>query len=90
MRPIYRQKEADRAKWLLSLPGGDHLTHITSIDKVTVLHHLHLSDRLNPCRYQGRQMDMGQPPLETTDNIRQQPQRIMECNNIPILSTSLI
>ena len=25
-RPIHRQREADQAKWLLSLPGGDHLT----------------------------------------------------------------
>ena len=33
MRPIHRQKEADRAKWLLSLPGGDHLTLLNAYNQ---------------------------------------------------------
>ena len=33
MRPIHRQKEADRAKWLLSLPIGDHLTLLNAYNQ---------------------------------------------------------
>ena len=43
MRPINRQKEADRAKWLLSLPGGDHLTLLNAYNQYHQSNLLHLS-----------------------------------------------
>ena len=65
MRPIYRQKEADRAKRLLSLPGGDYLTFLNAYNHYRESNPPPASSSatpskcLNRFRYQGHQMDMG-------------------------------
>jgi len=50
MRPINKQGEADRAKWLLSLPGGDHLTLLNAYNQyrqsIFFLSHLRLFGRV--------------------------------------------
>ncbi|KAF9789233.1 P-loop containing nucleoside triphosphate hydrolase protein [Thelephora terrestris] len=77
MRPIHKQREADQAKWLLSIPGGDHLTLLNAYNQY----------RLNIRDPQWAWKNyLSKRNLAQADNIRAQLQRIMERNDIPILS----
>ena len=99
MRPINKQKEADRAKWLLSLPGGDHLTLLNAYNKYhkSNFFHFPLFDRVMSYVLVSPLTDISDTKwtwsnylskrnLVQADNVRSQLQRIMERNNIPLLS----
>jgi len=102
MRPITKQKEADQAKWLLSLPGGDHLTLLNAYNQY------HQSIFFSHPRLFGRTISytlifspfftdikdskwtwsnyLSKRNLVQADNVRSQLQRIMERNKIPLVS----
>jgi pre-mRNA-splicing factor ATP-dependent RNA helicase DHX15/PRP43 len=99
MRPTNKQKEADRAKWLLSLPGGDHLTLLNAYNQYhqssffpsptprsrDVLCSGLLPTDINDSKWTWNNY-LSKRNLVQADNVRSQLQRIMQRNNIPLLS----
>lgn len=96
MRPIHRQKEADQAKSLLSLPGGDHLTllnaynqyHQSEVSSPALLDCvmpyvmlLFSPADINDSKWAWNNY-LSKRNLVQADNVRLQLQRIMERNNI--------
>jgi len=77
MRPIHKQKEADQAKWLLSIPGGDHLTLLNAFN--------HYRRNISDNQWTWKNY-LSKRNLAQADNVRLQLQRIMERNNIRIIS----
>lgn len=100
MRPIQKQKEADRAKALLSLPGGDHLTFLNAYNQYRRSNHpshdrgrmltiiISLSTDIKDNQWP-RKNYLSKRNLVQADNVRSQLQRIMERNNIRITSKAL-
>jgi len=98
MRPIHKQKEADRAKWLMSLPGGDHLTLLNAYNQyrqsdfslIPQFHdvlHFDFSTDINDSRWTWTNY-LSKRNLVQADNVRLQLKRIMERNNISLQPNS--
>ena len=95
MRPIHKQREADRAKWLLSLPGGDHLTILNAYNqyrqsKISPAPRLwslrvRFPTDINNTNWTWENY-LSKRNLVQAENVRSQLQRIMERNGIPLRS----
>jgi len=79
MRPIHNQKEADRARWLLSLPGGDHLTLLNAYNQYR--------QNIKDPKWAWDNY-LSKRNLVQADSVRLQLQRVMRRNNIPVASNS--
>ena len=96
MRPIHKQREADRAKWLLSFPGGDHLTFLNAYNQYRQSHfsppprlcdvlRLQFLTDINDTNWTWENY-LSKRNLVQAQNVRSQLQRIMERNGIPLQS----
>ena len=98
MRPVQKQREADRAKWLLSFPSGDHLTLLNaynqykrsdySLPPPSTVRHISIipfSTDIRDNQWTWKNY-LSKRNLVQAANVRLQLQRIMERNNIPITS----